>query len=468
MIHHEHGGSGSAASRGHLVAKAVGAFVKKASIPDSIEEKMALLGALFFATGGLDEGLEVALDWTSTWPENLAADMIERLWAGWREKPGKCDLDFVEDFLRPQGWNFEEYLSEEEQEALQHFALSAISAEPQPTAEPPSVLLRFSLIDELPELQSQARNQQPLCAGVAVKGQASVWYAEPNTGKTALALWLLILDIQGGRLDPGCLFYFNLDDTLQGLIEKTELGRQHGFHVVSEGYREFRAADFPVLVEQLIAANECHGVVIVLDTLKKFTDIMDKRISSGFGKLIRRFVLRGGTCLALAHTNKRRNADGEPIYAGTSDIIEDFDCAYLAYEIGLDQVSETKTILFRNKKSRGNVRREVCFQYSVQDSLSYRDLLASIAEVSDEEIESRSRRRKLESDLELIEIVRESIQGGTNTKMSLAAKLMQEAHCSKRNAIRILEEYEGSDPELQFWQFRVGPRGAKIYHLLKP
>src|SRR5690606_36375584 len=120
--------------------------------------------------------------------------------------------------------------------------------------------------------------------------------------------------------------------------------------------------------------------------LKKFVDLMDKRKSSSFGKLIRRFVLRGGTCIALAHTNKRRNADGEPIYAGTSDSQEDADCSYIVYETDIDPDSQTKTILFKNKKSRGNVRKQASFQYSVREGLSYDELLQTITEVSEADL----------------------------------------------------------------------------------
>jgi hypothetical protein len=120
--------------------------------------------------------------------------------------------------------------------------------------------------------------------------------------------------------------------------------------VISEGYRGFRATDFEAVIQQLIDADQCHGVVIIIDVLKAVVDVMDKGRSSSFGKLIRRFILRGGTCIALAHTNKRRNSDGEPIYAGTSDIREDFDCAYIVYETNIDPDSQTKTILFKNQE----------------------------------------------------------------------------------------------------------------------
>jgi uncharacterized protein YheU (UPF0270 family) len=440
--------------------------VDKAKVPDRIDRRVELLEALFSATEGVDEGLAVATAWSSTWPDDPGAEMIGRLWEKWLRQGATPELDLLEDFLRPQGWNWEEYLSQEEIEAIQSDSLPAATCEPEITKPLPSVLLKFSLVDELPKLQSEILTSEPLCSGLAVKGQATVWYAEPNTGKTVMALWFLISDIQGGRIDPSRVFYFNLDDTLQGLAEKTSIAQLHGFHVISEGYKGFQARDFPKIIQQLISEDQCHGVVIVLDVLKKLVDIMDKGRSSSFGKLIRSFVLRGGTCIALAHTNKRRNSDGEPIYAGTSDILEDFDCGFIVYETSLDLDSQTKTIIFKNKKSRGTARKQASFQYSVREGLSYDELLASIQEVDEADLLRAQQQKQLESDLSLIEVVRDGIRSGTTTKMALAALLVQRTQCSKRTAIRVIEQYEGSDPETHFWNFQVGPRGAKMYRLL--
>ena len=468
MTTDENGGSTCASPRARILARVIGEIVPSASVPYRIDQKLKLLEALFVATEGIDEGLKVAVDWSSRWPDAPGRDMIEKLWHRWRQEPPNPGLDLLEGYLRNLGWNWEEYLTDDDLEAIHADEPLPASVEPEPVRPPPSLLLKFSLIDELPKLQSDVLTQEPLCSGLALRGQANVWYAEPNTGKTAMALWFIRRDIQAGSIDPSRLFYFNLDDTLHGLIEKTELAKASGFHVISDGYKGFRVADFPALIEQLIAAHQCQGVVIILDVLKKFTNIMDKQQSSLFGKLIRRFVLRGGTCIALAHTNKRRNADGEPIYAGTSDIIEDFDCAYLVYETDLDPDTQTKTILFANKKSRGNVRKKASFQYGIRDDLSYTDLLESISEVSEADLLTAQRNRQLVTDLALIEIARDAIRSGINQKMALAAALVERSQCSKRTALRIIEEYEGSDPETHFWHFHVGPRGAKIYQLLSP
>jgi hypothetical protein len=52
--------------------------------------------------------------------------------------------------------------------------------------------------------------------------------------------------------------------------------------------------------------------------------------------------------------------------------------------------------------------------------------------------------------------------------MAMVANLVERSDCRKREAIRLLERYEGDDPGSHFWNFSVGPRGAKIYYLLIP
>ena len=56
--------------------------------------------------------------------------------------------------------------------------------------------------------------------------------------------------------------------------------------------------------------------MIILDTLKKFTDLMNKKASSEFGKLARTFVGAGGTIIALAHTNKNKDEEGKGVTGG--------------------------------------------------------------------------------------------------------------------------------------------------------
>lgn len=327
-------------------------------------------------------------------------------------------------------------------------------------------LVEFSLRGMSEQLARNFRDQVLVLGSIILMYQSSVVYASPNTGKTLVILRLLIDAIQQKRIDPATVFYINVDDTPNGLIEKLRLGDEYGFHMLAEGYNDFRANDLLNILTELIMSDQAKGMILILDTLKKFTDLMDKRLASRFSNVIRKFVLRGGTCISLAHTNKHRNRDGKPVYAGTTDIIEDADCAYLMYEINLDVDAGTKTVLFENIKARGNIARQVAYRYNIVEDLSYREMLDSVEMVDDIELSSLQQAAEVESDAQTLNAITECIREGIDTKMRLADTAAKRSGVSKRTALKLIEKYTGSNPEKHRWRYTVGERGAKTYRVL--
>ena len=155
--------------------------------------------------------------------------------------------------------------------------------------------------------------------------------------------------------------------------------------MVAEGHNDFAASAFVRILQRVMERGQARGVVIILDTAKKFFDQMDKRLSAGFGKVIRRFVMQGGTVVLLSHVNKKPGLDGRPIYSGTSDIVEDVDCAYTLRTVSEPGAGE-KIVEFENIKRRGDVVQRAVFAYSAADGLSYERLLGSVRKVDDVEV----------------------------------------------------------------------------------
>lgn len=75
----------------------------------------------------------------------------------------------------------------------------------------------------------------------------------------------------------------------------------------------------------LAGTGEAHGVCVIIDTSKKFIQLMDKKLGADFADGCRQFSMHGGTIVALAHTTKNPNRDGSVRYIGTTDLVEDFD-----------------------------------------------------------------------------------------------------------------------------------------------
>ena len=168
------------------------------------------------------------------------------------------------------------------------------------THAPPNLLEKFSLRGQSDEIERRAGEEISILGNLALKGQATVLYAAPNTGKTLITLSLLIEAIKAKRLDPGKLFYVNVDDTARGLADKARIADEYKFHMLADGYLGFKSGDLLGLVNDLVASDQADGVTIILDTLTKFVDLMSATESRNFTKVMRRFVLKGGTLIALA------------------------------------------------------------------------------------------------------------------------------------------------------------------------
>jgi hypothetical protein len=214
----------------------------------------------------------------------------------------------------------------------------------------------------------------------------------------------------------------------------------------------------------MIESDQSRGVVLILDTLKKFVDLMDKGRTSAFTNVIRPFVLKGGTVIALAHTNKHPGKDGKPVYGGVSDILNDIDCAFTIAPVS-DQGGE-KVVEFANVKRRGNVVQTAGYRYCIGNGIPYNEILLSVQQVDEFQLEPLKQAEAIRTDAEIIGAVTACINDGINTKMKLADTVAKRAGISKRAALQIIEKYSGEAPVAHRWKFAVGERGAKVFVLL--
>jgi AAA domain len=335
-----------------------------------------------------------------------------------------------------------------------------------PVSAAPNPFEKFSLLGYSKDIEKQAGDEKMLLGNVAVLGQLTVFYADPNTGKTLIVIYLLIAAIRAGRVKAKQVFYINVDDNLNGLVHKLRVAEAFGFHMVADGHQGFKVTDFIGTLTEMIEQDQAHGVVIILDTLKKFSNLMDKAHTTGFNKILRRFVMKGGTVIALAHTNKKRDPDGKPIYAGTSDVVEDFDCAYLMIGQTEPKFADKKVVQFENIKRRGNVALTATYTYSIASNQTYDQLLASVEEIAEVQFLSLDSNMDIIAEKAIIHAIVDLIGSGTNTKMALADAAAARAGISKRKATQVLEKYTGTDPAFSKWTFAVKDRGAKVYALL--
>ena len=431
------------------------------------DQWVRVLMGICHATQGSDAGFELANEWSSKGTSYKDRKEIETKWRSFRlDAPNPVTVALLIKLAREAGADTKVIMqSREEFELCDYEIVESASAPPAETAHD-TPLRRYSLLGRSEELEKQMVEQVAIFGDVILQGQASVIYAKPNTGKTLLMLYLIVEAIRAKRIDPSKLYYINMDDNSNGLAEKNRIADEFGFHMLADGHCEFDVKGFRTAVEEMNTTDTARGVIIVLDTLRKFVDTMSKEKSTAFASFIRRFVLKGGTVVALAHTNKNPGADGKPVFSGTTDIVDHFDCAYTLAAVAQPTDPDRKLVVFENFKCRGKVAPTASYSYAVGRSISYIDLVLSVEEVSAERLLPLQQAATLHNDDAVIKAIATCIAEGINTKMSLRNTAAERANVSRQAVLRVIEKYTGDDPVLHRWSFTVGERGAKIYALL--
>jgi phage/plasmid primase-like uncharacterized protein/archaellum biogenesis ATPase FlaH len=331
-------------------------------------------------------------------------------------------------------------------------------------------------ITNIEEMRSMLANDNWVLDRLALMGQITIIFAKPNSGKTLLTLRMLIDSVKGGSISGEHVYYLNSDDTMKGLTTKAELAAQYQIKMLASGYNGFKNSHLAVLLEQLTERNEAKGKVLILDTLKKFSDLMNKTESSAFNEIMRGFVSKGGTVIALAHTNKARDADGKVIFQGTSDTVDDADCCYT-----LDVVNEvedsfqgtrisTKTVLFENFKARGDNVDKVSYKYSKIEGEPYQALLESVKPVDELETVKAEKQGRINQKLadheEEIQLVLDALEAGINTTERLIEFLMVDG-VSRAKAKKVLKEHTGDNvSEGHRWFKEKGEKNQRIFKRL--
>ena len=438
--------------------------------PDCGREDWIHIGmAIHFESGGSNEGFTIWNAWSSKGKKYPGEQSLRTQWHSFKIDDGQhFSVGTIKKMVTDAGYDWMDICAGSPFEILtsatdaKQDTVLVNDSRPLEISEKPIPLDQYSLTGRSTEVEKMTVEATPLLGNIALTGQATIIYAAPNTGKTLITIWLIIEAIKNGRIEPSKLYYLNMDDTGNGLLDKLRLAEEYGFHMLAEGYRDLKIVDFMAILDDLIETNRCKGIIIILDTLKKFTNLMDKQKASSFTKVIRRFIVKGGTLIALAHTNKNPGANGKLVYGGTTDMIDDSDCAYILTPVSITE-DGSKVVEFENIKCRGNVAKTAAYSYTTGTYNSYAELLLTVSEFDSKNIDILKKEEQLKTDTEIISVVIECIQSGINTKMRLAEATAAKASISKRNALSIIEKYTGSDLATHRWDYTVQDRGAKVF-----
>jgi KaiC/GvpD/RAD55 family RecA-like ATPase len=155
------------------------------------------------------------------------------------------------------------------------------------------------------------------------EGQLIVIVGPANAGKTAV-LEHICAQIEGEVL------YLNMDIASAHIPDAYRRAEAGGYELICPDL--YDEGGIPAVAKSLEryarAAADLSDLTLVIDTLKKLTDMLDKRAVSRLLKTLRALTAHGATVICLAHTNKYEVGEGKdkwPIYEGTVDLRNDCD-----------------------------------------------------------------------------------------------------------------------------------------------
>lgn len=333
----------------------------------------------------------------------------------------------------------------------------------------PFCLSKFALNGRSDVMRERMLSDVYVIGKIAILGQTTVIYAPPNAGKTLITIALLIQTIKNQTLPPDNILYINADDNAKGLLQKLVLAEKYGFLMLAPGEMGYRLSQTQSYLLKMVNDDTAHGKVVVLDTAKKFTDIMDKKSSSDFGKVIRSFVMAGGSVIMLAHVNKHRDAEGHVIAAGTSDLTDDADCAYT---VDVESEGEGRYMaIFENKKARGDVELSVAYRYTRLGGQDYEALVDSVELVSEQQLDVAKRTKEvgalLHANRELIQTITDVIKAGYTNKTDLIKEAVSRSGLGRGAVRKVLAQHTGpSIVDGHRWNYEVGEKNIHVYKML--
>jgi ABC-type cobalamin/Fe3+-siderophores transport system ATPase subunit len=142
----------------------------------------------------------------------------------------------------------------------------------------------------------------------------------PGAGKTT------IMEYVAGQI-TGTVLYVTADISAGDIPEARRRAVAGGYHLLAPDIKVGLSMDDVIFKLNALAVSDqdLSDTVIIIDTLKKITDVISKRLSANVYKMLRALTGRGATVICLGHCNKYPDQNGWPIYEGTSDLRSDFD-----------------------------------------------------------------------------------------------------------------------------------------------
>lgn len=273
------------------------------------------------------------------------------------------------------------------------------------------------------------------------KGLITVIAAPPNGGKTTIAMHIAAV-IASKHFQ---VFYIDFDSSGIHIGEYFKLTHPANIEYWTEIGSDL---DAQALLTQLVhvSKNEADqsDCVYIFDTLKKFTNLMNKAKVAEFMGKVRSLTRNGATVLLLAHTNKRPEVDGSYLFEGVGDVKNDCDNLFYLLPTKNDDGSLTVTVDLGDSSKKKALLEPCTFIIQPDRTVNLSEQYADPESV-----------RSYEYDKSDIETILNILQDETLNE-SMLIDLAQQQGISRRQCRRILRSYD-------YWRVTKGDKNATLY-----
>lgn len=366
-------------------------------------------------------------------------------------------VDFINSVLKADGFIWNGYEKNKEiKRIVPKFKVLLKTAKKWRPAEVDllKVLKKYLVTEEdAKSIKSQTHKYKKVVPG----GQLFILVGVGGSGKTTVMEYIC-------SQISGDVYYFNMDTPSVHIPEarkRAEAGRYHLLCPDLKGGIDQVVNDLKIINQE---GADLSDVTIVLDTIKKIMDMVDKGDIKRLMKVLRSLTAKGATIIGLGHTNKYANDDGWPNYEGTVDLRNDCDAmACLIHHRKEDDPDTIITSLYWGEqgwphaKDRGEVE-PVTWVIDRSDNRKVTELDTWVdTKRANDELIQLEKTRDIVAD-----IVRFLATESAGANQSQVVKAMSTIPYSRRQVLKHLDMYEG-----RIWSQEAKKElNAKVYNLL--
>ncbi len=276
--------------------------------------------------------------------------------------------------------------------------------------------------EELDKMEAEEIN---IIDGVLFEGQVASIVARPNGGKTLLAkTWAIDMTKRGYRV-----FYIFEDADLKGYKAMADAAAENGF-IVAASFTHVGQTAQSILAGMKAMAEEgtaLNKTVFILDTLKKFTEVLNKGENKKFYSLLRELTHKGASFLLLAHANKYLDDNGDLMYEGTGDTLADVDAMYYLQDDGNKHAEVERFATLVYEKGRA---------ITAAKKISYRfDLKTYTAEKLSDVLDTKKM------------AVQYQLQENRQDEIAAVVSMLSSNECSQKDLVSMMSEETGISRE---------------------